>query len=39
MDKKKQVGVRMHPYMQTMVEAANYTSGHASEVLFAHTRV
>ena len=24
--------------MQTMVEAANYTSGHASEVLFAHIR-
>ena len=39
MDKKKQVGVKMHPYMQTTVEAANSTSGHTSEVLFAHTRV
>ena len=36
MDKKKKVGVKMHPYMQTMVEAANSTSGHTSEVVCAH---
>ena len=39
MDKKKQVGVRMHLYMQTMAEAANSTRDHAPEVLFARTRV
>ena len=39
MDKKKQVGVRMHLYMQTMAEAANSAKGHAPKVLFARTRV
>ena len=36
MDKRIKAKVRIHLYMQTMIDGVNLTNSHASEALFTH---